>query len=88
MLNCIAKYIKSKAHPLFLQIGAPTGTAAFLVDGKTLHALLKLPISNSKDAIKDLSGDRLRELQDDFKETELLVIDEKSMIGHIHFLHD
>ena len=68
-----------------MQIGAPTGTAAFLVDGKTLHALLKLPISNSKDAIKDLSGDRLRELQDDFKETELLVIDEKSMIGQYTF---
>ena len=85
VLNCVAKYIRDKASPSFLKVGAPTGTAAFLVKGKTLHQLFHLPVSKSKVAIKELSGDSLRQLQDDFKDTELVVIDEKSMIGQYTF---
>ena len=81
VLKCVSKYIKSKANPNFLKVGAPTGTAAFIVKGNTLHFLFKLPISNSKGVIKELSGEPLRELQESFKGCELIVIDEKSMIG-------
>ena len=48
VLNCISKYIRSKAGPSFLKVGAPTGTAAFLVKGNTLHNLFHLHITNKK----------------------------------------
>ena len=85
VLKCVSKYIRSKANPNFLKIGAPTGTAAFLVKGNTLHSLFNLPINKGKGVIKELSGDPLRDLQESFKGTELIVIDEKSMIGQYTF---
>ena len=85
VLNCISRYIHEKAKPSFLKIGAPTGTAAFLVKGNTLHNLLRLPINNSKSQINELKGENLRDLQEKFKNVELLVIDEKSMIGQYFF---
>ena len=36
-----------------MQVGAPTGSAAFLVEGNTLHKLLHLRISNSRDELKE-----------------------------------
>ena len=81
VLNCISKYIRGKSGPDFLKVGASTGTAAVLVKGNTLHNMFHLPITNKKDVIKGLSGDALRALQDSFKDVELLVIVEKSMIG-------
>ena len=85
VLNCVSKYIRSKANQNFLKVGAPTGTAAFLVKGNTLHSLFQLPINKSKGVIKEKSGDALRELQETFKGTELIVIDEKFMIGQYTF---
>ena len=85
VLNCVSKYIRSKANQNFLKVGAPTGTAAFLVKGNTLQSLFQLPINKSKGVIKEKSGDALRELQETFKGTELIVIDEKSMIGQYTF---
>ena len=66
------------AKPTFMKIGAP---AAFLVKGSTLHTLFQLPINHSKNKMSELKGDRLRDLQQKFEDVELIVIDEKSMIG-------
>ena len=68
-----------------MKIGAPTGTAAFLVKGNTMHTLLRLPINNSKNELKELSGKSLRDLQENFENVEIIVIDEKSMIGQYYF---
>ena len=57
VLNCVSKYIHSKANTNFLKVGAPTGTAAFLVKGNTLHSLFQLPINKSKGMIKEKSGE-------------------------------
>ena len=81
VVKCISKYIRSKTKPSFMKIGAPTGTAAFLVKGSTLHTLFQLPINNLKGKMPEIKGDRLRDLQKRFEDVELLVIDEKSMIG-------
>ena len=84
-LNCIALYanVIKKAEYGFLQKAAPTGTAAFLIGGSTLHALFRIPVQKchlSKE-LPNLSGDLLRDLQVFFRSCQLLVIDEKSMIG-------
>ena len=54
-------------HPLAIQTSAPSGTAAFLIDGNTLHKLLYLPLGVGK--MQDLAGSRLRQLQETFDHT-------------------
>ena len=63
----------------FVYTSAPSGTAAFLIKGETVHSLLMLPINyNSFDA---LPSNSLYELQKKFEKIGVLIIDEKSMIG-------
>ena len=63
----------------FVQAAAPSGTAAYLINGKTLHSLLYLPVGTSK--CLSLQGERLKCIQTAFSNVGLLVIDEKSMVG-------
>ena len=67
---------------LFLQhqvvVAAPTGVAAFNIDGHTLHSLLSLL---TRGEFKDLEGERLPKLQQSFSEVKYLIIDEMSMVG-------
>ena len=61
-----------------LLVAAPTGVAAFNIDGQTLHSLLSLP---TRAEFKDLEGERLTKLQQAFSEVKYLIIDEMSMVG-------
>ena len=61
-----------------LRVAAPTGVAAFNVDGCTLHSLLSLP---TKGDVKDLEGERLNKLQQSFTDIKYIIIDEMSMVG-------
>ena len=67
---------------LFLQhqvvVAAPTGVAAFNIDGHTLHSLFSLP---TRGEFKDLEGERLTKLQLSYSEVKYLIIDEMSMVG-------
>ena len=80
-LNCVAQYAKNVSSNFLLK-AAPTGTAAFLIGGDTLHSMFKLPLQvSTKKDISDLSLETLNELQAIFKNCKILVIDEKSMVG-------
>ena len=83
LLKCINKYIRSTLAKVgFHIIAAPTGCAATQIDGSTLHSLLSL-ISNfakGKD-IPDVSPGAVRDFEEKFRDTELLIIDEKSMVS-------
>ena len=59
-------------------VTAPTGVAAFNIEGHTLHSLLSLPV---KGDFKDLQGERLHQMQQSLADMELLIIDEMSMVG-------
>ena len=59
-------------------VAAPTGVAAFNVDGHTLHSLLSLP---TKSDYKDLEGERLHQMQQSLANMKYLIIDEMSMVG-------
>ena len=61
-----------------LCVAAPTGVAAFNVDGHTLHSLLSLP---TRGDFKDLEGQRLNKLQQSFSDIKYIIIDEMSMVG-------
>ena len=83
-VKCVNKFIKGNKEclPGFLKIAAPTGTAAFLIKGTTLHSLFKLPVNaRFTDDILPLHPTTLQQMQETFKNTEILIIDEMSMVG-------
>ena len=81
-LNCVSHYATKKGGSNFLLKAAPTGTAAFLIRGNTLHSTFKLPLQvSTKKDLPDLSQEILAELQGIFQNCKILVIDEKSMVG-------
>ena len=61
-----------------LCVAAPTGVAAFNIDGHTLHSLLSLP---TRGDFKDLEGERLNKLQQSFSAIWYMIIDKMSMVG-------
>ena len=64
---------------------ATTGMAAQLTNAKTIHSVAALPISNVPSDENELSGQRLRALQDAFEGVKYVVIDEMSMMGQRTF---
>ena len=58
---------------------APTGVAAFNINGITVHSALSIPIIANKNL--DINGERLKQLQNRLQDVIYIVIDEKSMIG-------
>ena len=58
-----------------VRVAAPTGVAAFNIDGHTLHSLLHLP---TKGGFKNLEGERLHHTQQSLAGMRYLVIDEMS----------
>merc|ERR1712240_138098 len=83
-VKCVNNFIKRNKEclPGFLKIAAPTGTAAFLIKGTTLHSLFKLPVNaRFTDDILPLHPTTLQQMQETFKNTEILIIDEMSMVG-------
>ena len=73
LIQCLKILLKER-----LCIAAPTGVAAFNVDGYTLHSLFSLPI---KGDFKPLEGKRLQTVQQNLAATDYIIIDEMSMVG-------
>ena len=65
-----------------VRVAAPTGVAAFNIEGHTLHSLLSLPV---KGDFKELQGERLHEMQQTLADMDYLIIDEMSMVGRKFF---
>ena len=60
---------------------APTGMAAFLIAGCTLHSLLRLPVKGGR----NLQGAALKALQNKLAGVRYIVIDELSMVSQAQF---
>ena len=73
LINCLKDLLKDK-----VRVAAPTGVAAFNVQGCTLHSLLQLP---TKDEFRELEGGQLQHLQDTLADVRYINIDEMSMVG-------
>ena len=61
-----------------LYVIAPTGPAAYNVNGCTLHSLLGLPVRGD---FKELQGNRLQTMQESLAGVNYIIIDEMSMMG-------
>ncbi|KAL9974359.1 hypothetical protein ACROYT_G011383 [Oculina patagonica] len=59
---------------------APTGKAAFIINGNTLHSALKIPVNRGFEYCR-LDNDRLNTMRAVFKDLRLIFIDEISMVG-------
>ena len=73
LIQCLKHLLKDR-----LCVAAPTGVAAFNVDGYTLHSLLSLPV---KGDFKPLEGKRLQTIQQMLAAVDYIIIDEMSMVG-------
>ena len=78
-LNAVRRFSSEAVGLEFVKAAAPSGTAAFLIGGETLHSLFYLPVGPAK--LEPLQGEKLVELQRRFQKVGILIIDEKSMIG-------
>ncbi len=73
LIHCLQLLLGDK-----VRVAAPTGVAAFNVDGNTLHSLLSLP---TKGEFKDLNGEHLHKIQETLASMKYMIIDEMSMVG-------
>lgn len=60
---------------------APSGKAAFLINGTTLHSAFSLPVNEFAGRAPELSEDITNTLRVQLKDLELLITDEVSMCG-------
>ena len=65
---------------------APTGTAAFNINGQTLHSAFSLPFGNLSN-YQSLNADALYKMRTAFKDLKVLFIDEISMVGPNQLLY-
>lgn len=69
-------------------VAAPTGIAAFNIDGLTLHRLFQLPIEyGCAPKYKQLSDQVLQSLRYELRNVVLFIIDEVSMISNVTLLY-
>ena len=63
---------------------APTGTAAFNIDGMTVHHALRLPLHHNT-IVRSLSGETLKEFKALYRDVEFVIVDEVSMLSNKNF---
>jgi hypothetical protein len=73
-LNEIAKSNNLQENNMVL---APTGVAAFNIEGSTIHSSLSVPICGKN---VDLKGESLKKIQNKLKDIQYFIIDEMSMV--------
>ena len=72
-------------HQVNILLLAPTGKAAFLIKGNTIHSALAIPASQSLKNYKQLDSSRLNTLQSLLAGVKLILLDEISMVGNNMF---
>jgi energy-coupling factor transporter ATP-binding protein EcfA2 len=89
----LIKIIKEYIHRLSKSTNAtvttaPTGVAAFNIQGVTIHRALNLPIQHKGSSkYQALNGDKLDSLRKYWHHVNTLIIDEISMVSYETFLH-
>lgn len=84
LVQCIVKHLRALATEQglgpdkFVQVAAPTGTAALNVKGRTLHGLVSIPVMSG---FQPLQGASLMNMQLKMEGLRYLLVDERSMVG-------
>ena len=77
LINCLRLLLGDS-----VRVAAPTIVASFIIEGRTLHSLLHLPVRGD---FKEMEGSNLQKMQDDLLSIKYLIIDEMSMVGRKTF---
>jgi len=79
---------KSASNGVSAVVAAPTGLAAYSINGITLHKVLCLPVEHGKpaDYIK-LSQNQIKTIRAILKDLKLLIVDEISMVSPLTLLY-
>lgn len=81
--------IANNAFPDAVSINAPTGVAAYLISGSTIHSTFAVPIIKSQDISApppmELSNERLKAMKRRFRQTRLIIIDEVTSSVYLCF---
>ncbi|KAI5733727.1 hypothetical protein M8J76_015236 [Diaphorina citri] len=86
VIKTIEHWVRLKLNKS-VAVCAPTGIAAFNVNGLTIHRLLQLPVEHGQTPkYKPLSDQVLQVLRADLSDVKLLIIDEVSMISNVTLL--
>ncbi|XP_078378018.1 uncharacterized protein LOC144661191 [Oculina patagonica] len=89
MFQAVYKYLNTRAGDDFHQIKAvlvaPTGKAAYNIQGNTIHTALGVPANQSLKIYKKLDASRLNSLRCKFAGLKIIFIDEVSMVGNSMF---
>ncbi|PZC79192.1 hypothetical protein B5X24_HaOG216756 [Helicoverpa armigera] len=81
--RCYAPTVDQVLHASFVEITAPTGVAARLVNGKTLHSAFSLGIEKGRATVyRQMTGQRLEDMRRKWRYIRWLVIDEISMVSY------
>ena len=64
---------------------APTGKAAYLIKGNTIHSAFGIPASQSLKNNKPLNSGRLNTMRCELGSLKLILLDELSMVGNSMF---
>ncbi|RMZ95107.1 ATP-dependent DNA helicase PIF1, partial [Brachionus plicatilis] len=62
----------------YLKRCAPTAKAAFKIKGETIHSLFNISVENEQ---REMATDKLNRIQQEFKDTKFIIIDEYSMLS-------
>ncbi|XP_008554360.1 uncharacterized protein LOC103576096 [Microplitis demolitor] len=87
LIKVIKRWIKGKINQETI-VTAPTGIAAFNINGLTVHRVFQLPVEHGFTLrYTQLSDGALKMLRDQLKDVVLIIIDEISMISNITLLY-
>jgi len=82
----VSKQCAATALPVV--VAAPTGLAAFNINGTTIHRVLSLPVEHGKPAdYCPLQQEQLTTLRATLRDLKLLIIDEVSMVSSLVLLY-
>ncbi|XP_055845331.1 uncharacterized protein LOC129911529 [Episyrphus balteatus] len=85
IFQLITKYFDSRpgaiGDSIKVLLTAPSGKAAFLINGVTLHTAFALPVSQYGGTMPNLSSDIANTIRQKLVNLKLLIIDEISMVG-------
>ncbi|KAI8423307.1 hypothetical protein MSG28_014329 [Choristoneura fumiferana] len=81
--RCYAPTTDLLLNATFVEVTAPTGVAARLINGKTIHSALCLGIEKGKATVyRQMTGQRLEDMRRKWRHIRWLIIDEISMVSY------
>lgn len=84
-LKCLNRIAGDDFHHIKVLLIAPTGKAAYNIQGSTIHSAMNVPANRSLKDYQKLDASRLNSLRNKFGKLKLIFIAEISMVGNSMF---